>query len=157
MGRPKGSRKKEHYYQAAKRHGYRARSAYKLRQIAIRHKLLKGVRIAVDLCCSPGGWTQVLREIEQGIEIIAVDLNPMAPIENVKFIQGDITDEKIIAQIEELTRGAADLIVSDCSPKVTGNWELDVARQLFLAETTLDLGHRLLGPKGRVLAKVFQG
>ncbi|MCK5151021.1 MAG: RlmE family RNA methyltransferase, partial [Candidatus Thorarchaeota archaeon] len=105
----------------------------------------------------PGGWSQVLREIEQGIEIIAVDLNPMAPVENVKFIQGDITDEKIIVQIEELTRGAADLIVSDCSPKVTGNWELDVARQLFLAETTLDLGHRLLGPKGRVLAKVFQG
>ena len=157
MGRPKGNPRKEHYYQAAKRHGYRARSAYKLRQIATRHKLLKGVRIAVDLCSSPGGWSQVLREIEQGIEIIAVDLNPMAPVENVKFIQGDITDEKIIVQIEELTRGAADLIVSDCSPKVTGNWELDVARQLFLAETTLDLGHRLLGPKGRVLAKVFQG
>ena len=157
MGRPKGNPKKEHYYQAAKRHGYRARSAYKLRQIATRHKLLKGVRIAVDLCSSPGGWSQVLREIEQGIEIIAVDLNPMAPVENVKFIQGDITDEKIVVQIEELTRGAADLIVSDCSPKVTGNWELDVARQLFLAETTLDLGHRLLGPKGRVLAKVFQG
>ena len=157
MGRPKGNPRKDHYYQAAKRHGYRARSAYKLRQIATRHKLLKGVRIAVDLCSSPGGWSQVLREIEQGIEIIAVDLNPMAPVENVKFIQGDITDEKIIVQIEELTRGAADLIVSDCSPKVTGNWELDVARQLFLAEATLDLGHKLLGPKGRVLAKVFQG
>ena len=157
MGRPKGNPKKEHYYLAAKKHGYRARSAYKLRQIATRHKLLKGVRVAVDLCSSPGGWSQVLTELELGIEIIAVDLNPMTPIENVKFIQGDITDEKIIGQIEELTRGAADLVVSDCSPKVTGNWELDVARQLFLAEATLDLGHRLLGSKGKVLTKVFQG
>ncbi|MHA1906052.1 MAG: RlmE family RNA methyltransferase [Candidatus Thorarchaeota archaeon] len=157
MARPKKPPTKEHYYRAAKKHGYRARSAYKLRQMAIKFKLLKGVRIVVELCSSPGGWTQVLRELEQSIEIIAIDLDPMAPIQGVKFIQGDITDEKVITEIEELTRGAADLVLSDCSPKVTGTWDLDVHRQLLLAEATLDLGHRLLGPKGKVLTKVFQG
>ncbi|MDF1538651.1 MAG: RlmE family RNA methyltransferase [Candidatus Thorarchaeota archaeon] len=157
MGRPKGNPKKEHYYVAAKKHGYRARSAYKLRQMATRYDLLKGVRIVIELCCSPGGWTQVLKEMEPGLEVIAADLSPMQPIEGVKFVQGDITDEEIISEIETLARGAADLVISDCSPKVSGQWNLDVTRQLFLAEATLDLGHRLLGPKGKVLAKVFQG
>lgn len=157
MARPKTPPTKEHYYKAAKKHGYRARSAYKLRQMATRYKLLKGVRIVVELCSSPGGWTQVIRELEPGIEIIAVDLSPMAPIQGVKFIQGDITDEQVISEIEDLTHGAADIVLSDCSPKVTGTWDLDVARQLSLAEATLDLGFRLLGPNGRVLAKVFQG
>ena len=157
MGRPKGNPKKEHYYQAAKKHGYRARSAYKLRQMATKHNLLKGVRIVIELCSSPGGWTQVLKEMEPGLEVIAADLSPMLPIEGVRFVQGDITDEAIIGEIESLARGEADLVISDCAPKVSGMWDLDVTRQLFLAEATLDLGHRLLGPKGKVLAKVFQG
>jgi 23S rRNA (uridine2552-2'-O)-methyltransferase len=160
MGRPRGGekqRKKEHYYQAAKRHGYRSRSAYKLRQIAKNQKLLLGVDRVVELCCSPGGWTQVLKELDSSLQIVAVDLNPMPPLEGVKFIQGDILDEKIIERIEALTGGTVDLVLSDCSPKVTGQWDLDVARQLSLVEGTINIGHRLLGNRGKVLAKVFQG
>ena len=158
MGRPKGSRKKEHYYKAAKKHGYRARSAYKLRQIAIKYKLLSGkVNMVLELCSSPGGWTQVLHELDSGLQIVAVDLNPMPPIEMVRFIQGDITSPETMAQIEELTKGSVDIVLSDCSPKVSGNWDLDVARQLFLAETTIEIGYKLLGVNGKVLTKVFQG
>lgn len=157
MGRPKKPRTKEHYYQAAKKHGYRARSAYKLRQMVTKYSLLKGARIVIELCSAPGGWTQVLKEMEPGLEVIAADLSPMTPIEGVKFVQGDITDEEVISEIERLSRGEADLVISDCAPNVSGTWDLDVARQLYLAEATLDLGHRLLGPKGKVIAKVFQG
>jgi len=160
MGRPRGGekqRKKEHYYQAAKKHGYRSRSAYKLRQIAKNQKLLLGVDRVVELCCSPGGWTQVLKELDSSLQIVAVDLNPMPPLEGVKFIQGDILDEEIIERIEALTGGTVDLVLSDCSPKVTGQWDLDVVRQLSLVEGTINIGHRLLGSKGKVLAKVFQG
>ncbi|MFW9809240.1 MAG: RlmE family RNA methyltransferase [Candidatus Thorarchaeota archaeon] len=160
MGRPRGGekgRKKEHYYQAAKRHGYRSRSAYKLRQIAETHKLLHGVDRVVELCCSPGGWTQVLRELDPGLKIVAVDLDTMAPIEGVRFIQGDILEEETIDKIKALTGGSVDLVLSDCSPKVSGQWELDVVRQLSLVEGTISIGHNLLGDKGKVLAKVFQG
>jgi len=69
----------------------------------------------------------------------------------------DITDPKVISQVEELIGGKADLIISDCSPKVSGHWELDVARQLELAEITLEIGITLLGAKGKVVTKVFQG
>ena len=147
----------DHYYRSAKKQGQRARSAFKLKQIAKKYDLLKGVHIVVELCSSPGGWTQVLRELDYNLEIVAVDLNPMPPVEGVSFIQADITTEETYAQIEKLTRGSADLVLSDCSPKMSGMWEMDVAIQLGLAETTLDVGHKLLGSNGKVLAKVFQG
>ena len=157
MGRPRGTRKKERYYRAAKKHGYRARSAYKLKQIAQKHELLKGVEKVLELCSAPGSWTQVLLEMDRGLRIIAVDLDPQDHLENVSFIQGDITSPEVIVSIEEITKGTVDLVLSDCSPKVSGNWELDVARQLSLAETTVKLGHRFLSDKGKVLTKVFQG
>jgi len=160
MGRPRGGqkeRKKEHYYQAAKRHGYRSRSAYKLRQIAKTHKLLLGVDRVVELCSSPGGWTQVLLELDPSLQIIAVDLEPMTPLEGVKFIQGDVLDEKMIEKIKALTGGSVDLVLSDCSPKVSGHWDLDVVRQLSLVESTINIAHSILGNKGKTLSKVFQG
>ena len=160
MGRPRGGekqRKKEHYYQAAKKHGYRSRSAYKLRQIAKDQKLLQGVDRVVELCSSPGGWTQVLKEIDSSLQIVAVDLVSMPPLEGVKFVEGDILDEKIIERIESLTGGSVDLVLSDCSPKVTGQWDLDVVRQLSLVEGTISIAHKLLTNKGKVLTKVFQG
>ena len=157
MPRPKKPRTKEHYYQSAKKHGYRARSAYKLRQMIDKYNLLKGVNKVVELCSSPGGWTQVLREYDPGLQIVAVDLEKMPPIESVKFIQGDITDSKVISQVEEMIGGKSDLVLSDCSPKVSGQWELDVARQLFLAEKTIEVALSLLGPNGKVVTKLFQG
>lgn len=157
MGRPKKPRTKEHYYKSAKAHGYRARSAYKLRQIASKYKLLEGVDRAIELCSSPGGWTQVLLELSHTIQVIAVDLTPMDPIEGTVFIQGDILDNDVIRRVMDTANGPVDLVLSDCSPKVSGNWDLDVARQLALAERTLEIGLMLLGGNGKALAKVFQG
>jgi 23S rRNA (uridine2552-2'-O)-methyltransferase len=81
----------------------------------------------------------------------------MLPIEGVQFIQGSILDDEVIRRAEGLTGGSFDLVLSDCSPNVSGHWELDVARQLELAERTFEIGNRVLGPNGRALAKVFQG
>jgi 23S rRNA (uridine2552-2'-O)-methyltransferase len=157
MGKPRKHRKKEHYYKSAKKHGYRSRSAYKLRQIAKKHRLLSGVDKVLELCCSPGGWTQVLRELDRHLYIVAVDLQRMPQIENVSFIQGDIQQPETLEKIENLTKGSVDLVLSDCSPKVTGTWDLDVARQLSLAERTIELAEKLLTQQGKVLTKVFQG
>ncbi|UCE09105.1 MAG: RlmE family RNA methyltransferase [Candidatus Thorarchaeota archaeon] len=157
MPRPKKPRTKEHYYQAAKKHGYRARSAYKLRQVATKHHLLKGVNKVLDLCCAPGSWTQVLLELDAGLRVVAVDLSPIKPMKNVSFIQGDITNPETVMEIEKKTEGSVDLVISDCSPKVSGNWELDTVRQLALVEATIQLAQKLLTPSGKVFTKVFQG
>jgi 23S rRNA (uridine2552-2'-O)-methyltransferase len=150
-------RKKEFYYKAAKKAGYRSRSAYKIKQMAKKHNILRGVDMVLELCSAPGGWTQVLRELNSSLQIVAIDLDAMAPVQGVHFIQGSILDDEIIAQAKSLTGGLFDLVLSDCSPKVSGHWELDVVRQLELATRTFEIGQRVLRPNGKALAKVFQG
>ncbi|TFG34527.1 RlmE family RNA methyltransferase [Candidatus Thorarchaeota archaeon] len=150
-------RKKEHYYKAAKRAGYRSRSAFKIKQMVKDQGLLKGVDIVLELCSAPGGWTQVLRELNKNLRIVAIDLDEMQPIQGIHFIQGSILDETIIKKASELIGCSFDLVLSDCSPKVSGHWELDVVRQLELAERTFEIGVQVLGPNGKALAKVFQG
>jgi 23S rRNA (uridine2552-2'-O)-methyltransferase len=150
-------RKREFYYKAAKKAGYRSRSAFKIKQIAKKQGLLHGVDIVLELCSAPGGWTQVLRELDTSLRIVAIDLEAMAPVQGVHFIQGSILDDEAIEKAENLVGGSFDLVLSDCSPKVSGHWELDVARQLELAGRTFEIGHHVLGPNGKVLAKVFQG
>lgn len=150
-------RKKDPYYIAAKKAGYRSRSAFKIRQMAKKNKLLHGVDFVLELCSAPGGWTQVLRELDSSLKIVAIDLDPVSPVQGVHFIQGNILDDEVIEKAQELTRTAFDLVLSDCSPKVSGQWDLDVVRQLELAERTYDIAHKVLSPKGKALAKVFQG
>lgn len=150
-------RKREFYYRAAKKAGYRSRSAFKIMQIAKKQNLLHGVEIVLELCSAPGGWTQVLRELNGSLQIVAIDLEAMPPVQGVQIIQGNILDDEIIEKAEGLTGGAFDLVLSDCSPNVSGHWELDVARQLELAGRTFDIGKRVLSPNGKALAKVFQG
>ena len=150
-------RKKEHYYRAARKAGYRSRSAFKIKQMVKDQGLLKGVDIILELCSAPGGWTQVLQEIDRNLRIVAIDLDEMQPVQGVQFIQGSILDDEIIKRATEIMGGSFDLVLSDCSPKVSGHWELDVVRQLELAERTFDIGLQVLGPNGKALAKVFQG
>ena len=150
-------RRKDPYYKAAKRAGYRSRSAFKIRQMAKNHKLLHGVDIVLELCSAPGGWTQILREFDSSLKIVAIDLEHMPPVQGVHFIQGSILDDEVIAQAQQITGNPFDLVLSDCSPRVSGQWDLDVVRQLELAERTYDIAHKVLGPTGKVLAKVFQG
>jgi 23S rRNA (uridine2552-2'-O)-methyltransferase len=81
----------------------------------------------------------------------------MPPVQGAHFIQGSILDDAVIEQALQLIGDSFDLVLSDCSPKVSGQWDLDVARQLELAERTFEIAHRVLGPNGKALAKVFQG
>ena len=93
--------KRDIYYRKAKEEGWRARSAYKLMQIDDMFHIISGVKNVVDLCAAPGSWSQVLsrRLYLPAVEakdtqlptIVAIDLQPMAPIEGVILLQGDIT------------------------------------------------------------------
>jgi tRNA (cytidine32/guanosine34-2'-O)-methyltransferase len=75
--------KRDIYYRLAKEQGWRARSAFKLLQIDERFEIFKDVTRVVDLCAAPGSWSQVLSkklESNKDSKIVAVDLQPMAPI-----------------------------------------------------------------------------
>ncbi|GMH39404.1 hypothetical protein BSKO_07302 [Bryopsis sp. KO-2023] len=160
--------KRDIYYRKAKEEGWRARSAYKLLQIDEEFQLLEGVQRVVDLCAAPGSWSQVLSrrlylpaiksEADHVPKIVAVDLQPMAPVEGVTLIQGDITSEVTAMEvIKHFEGGQADLVVSDGAPDVTGLHDLDeyVQGQLILAALTI-VTH-VLRPGGTFVAKVFRG
>ena len=152
-------KKREHYYKQAKQTGYRARSAFKLKQIQEKFHLISTGNLVVDLGAAPGGWSQVAQEFigEHGI-LIGVDLSAISPLDHVNFIQGDITKQETITQIIDLMNGQkADAVLSDMSPDISGNYSVDQARSAWLSESALNAAAALLKPGGHFVCKIFEG
>lgn len=159
--------KRDLYYRRAKEEGYRARSAFKLLQINEEFNIFSGVKRVVDLCAAPGSWSQVLSKelnkdaTDDGSErakIVAVDLQPMTPIDGVTCLQADITHPKTLQKILELFGGEpADFVCSDGAPDVTGLHDLDEYIQAQLVLCALQLTTCILRPGGTFVAKIFRG
>ena len=160
------------YVKLAQKDGYRARAAYKLKEIDEALGLVKPGQIVVDLGASPGAWSQYLRRRfapkAAGVggaavgellgTIIALDILPMDPIEGVQFLQGDFGDALVLAQLDALVAGRpVDLVVSDLAPNLSGVAATDAARIEHLVELALDFAQAHLKPGGALVAKVFHG
>jgi len=160
MGKQRRERKREHYYRMAKQAGYRARSAFKLKQFNERYKLLQLGNVVVDLGAAPGGWLQVARK-EVGDEgfVLGVDLQEIAklPYKNVKTLVADITDPLTSELIRQNLPRPADVVLSDASPKISGVWSVDHARSIELADAAFTIAGEVLSQGGKLLIKVFQG
>jgi 23S rRNA (uridine2552-2'-O)-methyltransferase len=153
-------RKRDYYYKKAKEEKYRSRAAYKLLQVAKKHRFLKKGDVVVDLGAAPGGWLQAARKIVRNNGfVLGVDLKKVEPIEaaNVNTVVGDITAPETKDIIEQILPSPADVVISDVSPNVSGVWEVDHARQIDLARESLKLALRLLRVGGNFFVKVFQG
>jgi len=139
--------------------GYRSRSAYKLTELNEKDRLIRpGMRI-MDLGSAPGGWSQVAGKLvgAKG-RVLATDILPMEPIKNVDFIQGDFTEEAVVAQLLEwLGGGKFDLIISDIAPNITGIDSADQASSMYFLELALDTVRQTLKPGATFVAKMFQG
>ena len=164
--------KRDIYYRKAKEVGFRARSAFKLLQLNEQFSLFNNVIRAVDLCAAPGSWSQVLsRELKKNcallnnntnnnnnVQLIAVDLQEMAPISGVHCIQGDITSSKTATEIVSYFKGElADLVVCDGAPDVTGLHDIDEYVQAQLLLAALNITTHVLRPGGNFVAKIFRG
>ncbi|QBK05155.1 RlmE family RNA methyltransferase [Hylemonella gracilis] len=155
------------YVKLAQKEGYRARAAYKLKEIDESLRLVKPGQVIVDLGCAPGAWSQYLRRrlAPQGAavgelngSVIGLDLLPMEPIEGVQFIQGDFREAEVLAQLEALMQGRpADLVVSDMAPNLSGVASVDTARVEELVTLAIDFCRGHLKPAGSLVAKVFHG
>ncbi|XVF55121.1 hypothetical protein PTKIN_Ptkin06aG0010800 [Pterospermum kingtungense] len=163
--------KRDIYYRKAKEEGWRARSAFKLLQIDEEFNIFEGVKRVVDLCAAPGSWSQFFsRKLYLPAKlspdskdgdlplIVAIDLQPMAPIEGVIQVQGDITNAPTAEVVIRHFDGCkADLVVCDWAPDVTGLHDMDefVQSQLILAGLTI-VTH-VLRQGGKFIAKIFRG
>ena len=160
------------YVKLAKKDGYRARAAYKLQEIDETLHLIKPGQLVVDLGSAPGAWSQYVRRKlspksatgggaaagELNGRIIALDMLPMEAIEGVLFIQGDIREDAVLAQLAEHMQGQlADVVISDMAPNLSGISSADAARIEHLIELALEFAQDHLKPEGALVAKVFHG
>lgn len=155
------------YVKLAAREGYRARAAYKLKEIDETLHLIKPGQLVVDLGSTPGAWSQYLRRrmSPDGAAvgalngtIIALDLLPMEPIEGVTFIQGDFREAEVLAVLETALGGKqADVVVSDMAPNLSGIHSADAARVEYLIELAIEFAQNHMKPQGALVAKVFHG
>ncbi len=146
--------RQDYYYWRAKKEGYRSRAAYKLLQMNRTFKLIREGDTVLDLGATPGGWSQVAALL--GARVVAVDLNPMKPLEDVTFIQGDITLPETLEKIREVSPDY-DVVMSDASPKISGKWTIDHLRSIELARASFNIAREVLKPGGNFVVKVFQG
>lgn len=154
----RAERRRDHYYRKAKQEHYRSRASYKLKQLDYRFDLVRPGNTVVDLGASPGGWSQVARELV-GAEgkVIALDLERMIPIEGVLFIRGDIRVEAVVRRLLEVIPDGADVVISDMSPNISGNYSYDHARSVELCEHALQFASTVLREGGNFLCKMFCG
>ena len=142
----------------AKDLGYRSRSSFKLKEIQNKDKLLlKGMKV-LDLGSSPGGWSQVTKEIIGATgKIVAVDLKDMQEIKGVIFVKKDIglIEEEDISFEEKFL--PFDVVLSDIAPNISGISDRDHILMINLLEKIIFIIENYLKKEGRVLVKAFQG
>lgn len=160
------------YVKLAKREGYRARAAYKLKEIDEALHLIKPGDLVVDLGSAPGAWSQYVRNrlspktaVGGGAavgalngSIIALDILPMEPVEGAIFLQGDFREPQMLRQLAEVMDGRlADVVVSDMAPNLSGIESADASRMSHLVELALEFSQSHMKPHGALVVKVFHG
>lgn len=143
----------------ARQAGYRSRAVFKLDEIQRSDRLIRPGMSIVDLGAAPGGWSQLAVKLLQGRgRIVALDILPMDAIVGVDFLQGDFSDDAVLAQLEQmLGEERPQLVMSDMAPNTTGIADVDHDRSMHLVELSLDFVRQKLAPGGDFLVKVFQG
>jgi len=152
------------YVKMAQKEGYRARAAFKLKEIDEDEKLIKQGQVIVDLGCTPGSWAQYTRRKLAGKDgggvhgtLIGLDMLPMEPIADFHFIQGDFREEEVLVQLEEVLAGRkVDLVLSDMAPNLSGIPDADAARMEHLIDLAIEFSQAHMKPNGSLLVKCFK-
>ena len=143
------------FQRRARREGYRARSAYKLMDIQKKSKIFKKADTVLDLGAAPGGWSQVaLEHIGDDGKLVGVDLQHVLPLKGAQFIQGDLRELETRNKLENLLP-RADVVISDMSPNLSGNYSVDQARSVELSSLALDIASERKA--NSFVVKVFEG
>lgn len=155
------------YVKQAQKDGYRARAAYKLKEIDEQFGLIRPGATVVDLGCAPGAWSQYVRRrlSPSGAAvgalngtIIGLDILPMEPIEGVTYLQGDFREPDVLEQLEQALQGRPiDVVVSDMAPNLSGIASTDASRITHLVELAVDFACAHLRPEGALVVKLFHG
>lgn len=105
----------------------------------------------------------------ENVKIVAIDLQPMSPLEGIVTMRADITHPSTIPLLLKAldpdtfdptsvqASHPVDLVISDGAPDVTGLHDLDTYVQSQLLWAALNLALCVLKPGGKFVAKIFRG
>ncbi|MHB8163027.1 MAG: RlmE family RNA methyltransferase [Methanoregula sp.] len=142
-------------YLRAKHEGFRSRAAYKLMEIQKKFAIIRPDDNIVDLGAAPGSWLQIERTLTDA-RIIGIDLNPIAELDGVETIEGDINDPEVVEQVKSMLSEVS-VVLCDAAPKLSGHRSYDQARIIELNEQALAFACKVLKPGGNFAVKSFQG
>ena len=145
--------KNDHYVIKAKQKGYFSRSAFKLLEIDEKYKIIIKSNNTFEFGASPGGWSQILLEINPNIKITAIDLLQLKfTHKNIHFFKEDFLNfdfNKIVRNF--------DLVLSDIAPNTTGHKSTDHLRISYLVMNIINLLDKILLKNGSFVTKIWKG
>ncbi len=148
---------RDQFFKKSKTLGYRSRASFKLIEINQKYRFIKKKTKLLDLGSSPGGWSQVASQIITDGKIMSLDLNDMKAIKNVRFLKGNIFEEKSKNEVITYFNSNIDVIISDMAADTTGNKSLDSIRTNLLCAEVINFSKEILKPKGVLVSKLFMG
>ena len=149
--------RRDTYVRQSKVDGYRARSAYKLKEIDEKFRIFKGGMSVVDIGAAPGSWTQYVAKVVKSGKIISIDLKEMENIENTLQIQGDFTLVDTQDQIKDYLKKKPDVVMSDMAVNTTGIKNIDSIQTGELCKEAMVFSKDVISEKGFFISKIFMG
>ena len=149
--------RRDTYVRQSKVDGYRARSAYKLKEIDEKFRIFKGGMSVIDIGAAPGSWSQYVAKVVKNGKIISIDLKEMENIENTLQIQGDFTSIDTQDQIKEYLKKKPDVVMSDMAVNTTGIKNIDSIQTGELCKEAMVFSKDVISEKGFFISKIFMG
>ena len=149
--------RRDTYVRQSKIEGYRARSAYKIKEIDEKFKIFKGGMSVVDIGAAPGSWSQYVTKVVKSGKIISIDLKEMESIENTIQIQGDFTSIDTQNRIKDYFIRKPDVVMSDMAVNTTGIKNIDSIQTGELCKEAMIFSKDVISEKSFFISKIFMG
>ena len=149
--------RRDTYVKQSKIDGYRARSAYKLKEIDEKFKIFKGGMTVIDIGAAPGSWSQYVSRVVKSGKLISIDLREMDLIEKNIQIKGDFTDIEVQDEIKSHIQNKVDAVISDMAVNTTGIKNIDSIQTGELCKDAMYFSKEIIQKNGHFISKIFMG
>ena len=145
--------KQDVYVKKAKKEDYLTRASFKLIEIEKKFKIITNSKLILELGSSPGGWSQVICNLNKKASIHAFDIlemkfkNPQVKFFKLNFFKFNFKSFNI----------KYDLILSDIAPNTIGHQSTDHLRIASIIQDIISLLEDIALPKSNFIFKILKG
>ena len=145
--------KQDMYVKKAIKEDYLTRASFKLIEIEKKFKIITNSKLILELGSSPGGWSQVICNLNKKASIHAFDIlemkfkNPQVKFFKLNFFKFNFKSFNI----------KYDLILSDMAPNTIGHQSTDHLRIASIIQDIISLLEDIALPKSNFIFKIWKG